>query len=110
MPVARCSVPTCPECGSDETAIAYHRANATTLFCDDCGCVWRVEQPAADRRIRPDAAGEIGRSHKGDTLILLIEDDESTRETTARILRLAAHTVLTARDGQDALAILDRAR
>jgi sigma-B regulation protein RsbU (phosphoserine phosphatase) len=43
-------------------------------------------------------------------LILVIEDDESTRETTARILRLAGHTVLTAADGQEGLSILEHER
>ena len=43
-------------------------------------------------------------------MILVIEDDESTRETTARILRLAGHAVVTAADGNEALAILERER
>jgi CheY-like chemotaxis protein len=43
-------------------------------------------------------------------MILVIEDDESTRETTARILRLAGHAVVTAADGSEALAILERER
>lgn len=40
----------------------------------------------------------------------MIEDDESTRETTARILRLEGHAVLTASDGEEALTILDQER
>lgn len=43
-------------------------------------------------------------------MILVVEDDESTRETTARILRLAGHTVITAADGREALAILEHER
>lgn len=41
-------------------------------------------------------------------MILLIEDDDATRDTTARILRLAGHVVITAADGREALAILER--
>lgn len=38
-----------------------------------------------------------------DSVILVIEDDESTRDTTARILRLAGHAVRTAANGREAL-------
>jgi len=41
-------------------------------------------------------------------VILVIEDDASTRDTTARILRLAGHVVVTAADGREALSILER--
>lgn len=43
-------------------------------------------------------------------MILVIEDDASTRDTTARILRLAGHVVVTAADGREALSILERER
>lgn len=43
-------------------------------------------------------------------MVLVIEDDESTRETTARILRLEGHTVRTAADGEEALSILQHER
>lgn len=43
-------------------------------------------------------------------MILVIEDDESTRETTARVLRLAGHAVVTASDGREALSILEHER
>jgi CheY-like chemotaxis protein len=43
-------------------------------------------------------------------VILVIEDDEGTRETTARILRLAGHVVVTAADGREALSILESQR
>lgn len=41
-------------------------------------------------------------------MVLIIEDDDTTRDLTARILRLAGHDVLTAADGEQALAILER--
>jgi two-component system, chemotaxis family, chemotaxis protein CheY len=43
-------------------------------------------------------------------LILVIEDDDTTRETTARFLRLEGHTVRTAADGEEALMILRHER
>lgn len=43
-------------------------------------------------------------------MILVIEDDETTRETTARFLRLEGHTVRTAGDGEEALTILQHER
>lgn len=39
-------------------------------------------------------------------MVLLVEDDQSSRETFARVLRLAGHDVRTAADGFDALEIL----
>jgi CheY-like chemotaxis protein len=46
----------------------------------------------------------------GIALILIIEDDETTRESTARFLRLEGHTVKTAADGEEALLILQQER
>lgn len=40
-------------------------------------------------------------------MILLIEDDDTTRELTATVLRCAGHAVHTAPNGQAALAALD---
>jgi len=49
-------------------------------------------------------------SNPGERMILIIEDDETTREVTARILMLEGHTVLTAEDGRQALTILEEHR
>ena len=40
-------------------------------------------------------------------MILLIEDDATTRDVTAMVLRSAGHEVLTAANGQEALALLE---
>jgi CheY-like chemotaxis protein len=40
-------------------------------------------------------------------VFLLIEDDETTRDTTAAVLRYAGHTVRTAANGHPALAMLE---
>lgn len=39
-------------------------------------------------------------------MVLLIEDNETTREVTAAVLRHAGYTVCTAENGQEALIIL----
>src|ERR1043166_5323192 len=43
-------------------------------------------------------------------MILILEDDDATRETAATMLRLEGHEVRTARNGREALAIIDRKR
>lgn len=43
-------------------------------------------------------------------MILVVEDDDTTRETTARFLRLEGYTVRTAADGEEALMILEHER
>ena len=65
-----------------------------------CRIKWFVAKRLAERRTG-------GRKTK---MILVIEDDETTRELTARILRLAGHTVVTAIDGREALTILEQNR
>jgi two-component system response regulator MprA len=56
---------------------------------------------------RPDHMGhETGRLCD----ILVVEDDPTTRHTIAEILELEGYRVLSARDGADALRVLDRAR
>jgi len=41
-------------------------------------------------------------------VVLIVEDDDVTRDLTATVLRLAGHDVLTAADGAEALEILER--
>jgi len=55
MSPPRISLPTCRECGSDETVIAYERLGTTTYGCDACGCSWRIERhtPERDRSLAP---------------------------------------------------------
>jgi PAS domain S-box-containing protein len=63
-----------------------------------------TEDPAARERSpreRPEAVG-------GNETLLLAEDDDRVRELTARLLRGAGYEVLTARDGEEALAIFRR--
>lgn len=64
MSPPRISLPTCPECGSGETVIAYERLGTTTYGCDACGCNWRIEHhtPEKDRSLAP---GQRTSSKKG---------------------------------------------
>jgi transposase-like protein len=64
MSIPRVSVPNCPECGSDETAIAYDKLGTTTYCCDECGGSWRVERQSIEQHgtlaPRQPAAGRKG--------------------------------------------------
>ncbi len=67
--------------------------------------VWlpKVEAPrGSDRAARPTS----GRSLEGHERVLLVEDDEEIRSIAARALTARGYTVVTARDGDEALGLV----
>ncbi len=70
------------------------------------GSVFRIYLPVAER-MAVDAAPRTELPIRGgDELILLAEDEDMVRDFTARVLEGAGYRVLTARNGEDALALL----
>ena len=64
----------------------------------------RVERPVAAPRPAPIGKDVVG----GDETLLVAEDDEMVREVLVQLLRHAGYTVLTARDGLEAVNLFER--
>jgi len=71
------------------------------------GSTFEIYLPIADRvsRMRREGRPRLSPS-QGTEKILLVEDDESLRETTAEMLRMLGYRVLKAKSGKEALAVL----
>ena len=54
----------------------------------------------------PVASPAAGRHASADATLLVVEDDDAVRDLTCRILRRGGHTVLSARNGHEALDVL----
>ena len=68
------------------------------------GCVCRAYFPAVD----PDVIGVVGGNRvPGAETVLLVDDTESLREMIERVLTGFGYTVITARDGAQALEVSD---
>jgi signal transduction histidine kinase/CheY-like chemotaxis protein len=75
----------------------------------DRGTVFTISLPRIEVPNAPIARGPRVRHERfGDGCILVVEDEDAVRAVTVRFLEGAGYTVLQARDGQDALAILER--
>ena len=64
----------------------------------------RVEEPSA----MPAAVAPSQLEHGGQETILLVEDDDALRVLARKILVSRGYTVLDARNGEDALAVIER--
>ena len=71
------------------------------------GSCFRILLPRVQAEVREHRSR--GRDHApgGSETVLLVEDELAVRELTRRILRQLGYEVLTARDGADALALLE---
>jgi CheY-like chemotaxis protein len=73
------------------------------------GTAFRVYLPASKAaRAQPGPRAEMEHVAGGSETILLAEDDELVRNLAISILRRAGYRVLSARDGQEAMDMLDR--
>jgi len=84
------------------------------------GCVWvesepdkgarfEVYLPRVDEALEPAAGEEIAATpaHRRKT-VLIVEDEEAVRELASEFIESAGYTVLTAKDGAEALAVAEQ--
>ncbi len=74
----------------------------------DRGTTFRIHLPAAAPAPLSVAADRERALRGGDELILLVEDDDTVRRVTARVLAGNGYRVVNARDGAEALGVLER--
>jgi signal transduction histidine kinase/ActR/RegA family two-component response regulator len=84
------------------------------------GCIWVESEPGKGARFevylptvdeleeRPNPKAIAAEpTHRSET-VLIVEDEDEVRELAAEFMQSAGYTVLTAKDGQEALAIVER--
>jgi CheY-like chemotaxis protein len=71
------------------------------------GTVFRVYLPRVKEATSVAPPPAEARSSHGTETILVVEDDQAVRNIAARVLRGAGYQVLTAKDGQEALLVLE---
>lgn len=72
------------------------------------GTTFEIFFPSAELKHMPDSKRCLpGTSLRGSETILLVEDDDSVRQTAVRILRDRGYTVLEAREGKEAFDICE---
>jgi signal transduction histidine kinase/CheY-like chemotaxis protein len=83
------------------------------------GCIWVTSEPGQGARFEvylpvvheTEAVGqkgpEMAPTRRSET-VLIVEDEEAVRELASEFVKSAGYTVITARDGQDALSIAQR--
>ena len=74
------------------------------------GTVFKIYLPCVSKRNRPEAFtnSEPKVTARGSETILLVEDEQAVRRSTAEYLRLQGYHVLEAQDGMDALAVVQK--
>jgi two-component system cell cycle sensor histidine kinase/response regulator CckA len=72
------------------------------------GTTFTIRLPAAAPSPASAAADRERAAAGGDELVLLVEDDDTVRRVTARVLSGKGYRVVTARDGVEALHVLER--
>ena len=73
----------------------------------DAGTVFKIYLPSVSERNRANQPSEIDRkiATRGTETILLVEDEQAVRRSTAEFLTLQGYHVLEAKDGVDAMSV-----
>lgn len=72
------------------------------------GTTFKVYLPQASGSAPSNATLELTPSPSGTETILLVEDEDAVRRLTTRVLRRQGYLVVEARDGIEALALVDQ--
>jgi two-component system cell cycle sensor histidine kinase/response regulator CckA len=84
------------------------------------GCIWVESEPGKGARFevylpvvhelenRPRQEGAAAASPHRSEIVLIVEDEDAVRELASEFMKSAGYTVVTAKDGQEALAIAER--
>jgi len=87
--------------------VQQHRGIINVYSEPRIGTSFQIHLPLADASAVHVGAEAAEPPVGGDETILIAEDDESVRAVAARFLAAAGYTVLSARDGQEAIEIFD---
>jgi signal transduction histidine kinase/ActR/RegA family two-component response regulator len=75
------------------------------------GARFEIYLPRAVEKEEPDSYERIpGRTRRGSETILVVEDEDEVRSLASEFLRSAGYSVLTAKDGMEALEVSERLR
>ncbi len=87
--------------------VLSHRGHVRVESTSGRGSVLTVLLPRAERRIAADRGIAAPAAWTGRGAILVVDDEDSVREITTRMLERAGYRVIVARDGREALGRLE---
>lgn len=70
-------------------------------------CAYGDHHPGGSRGARATSDGSRGQAPQGQPLVLVVDDDDNTREAVQTLLELDGYRVAAAGDGQEALELLE---
>ncbi|HZZ82572.1 MAG TPA: response regulator [Gemmataceae bacterium] len=74
----------------------------------DIGTTFKIYFPAVEEQGAAPKATDVGNSGHGTETVLLVEDEDSVRELAALVLQTHGYSVLAARNGKEALRLVEK--